>query len=242
MDSQGVFEIGPYDTWAGLPYDWEHATAVNGPDQRSSHSGHAKRLSVRSSQSLLDEDYDLFDSEVMDKFLFDVAESNNSRSNHASSSSFCGMLEAEGTSPPATEKPTKAGSDGSSPLTEVVIDIPGERRRAQNRAAQRAHRERQKRYVAQLEKRFFTLQANYNHLDEKYKKVEREHQCLIRMLSARQTPNTSPDSQASVDSYLSICNNGDPLVTNEFLLCEQEPEPALAVGINQMLSTKSGVP
>ncbi|OAP61357.1 hypothetical protein AYL99_03560 [Fonsecaea erecta] len=238
MESQGLFEPVTLDTWAGLPYDWNHTTADHLPRQRGSDSGHAKRLPVRAS---LDEDYDLFDTEVMDRLLFDVTESDTSRSHSASSVSFCGLLEAEGSSPPANEKRTKNASDGNSPITEVVIDIPGERRRAQNRAAQRAHRERQKRYVAQLEKRFFTLQANYNHLDEKYKRVEREHQSLIQMLSARQTPTTSPTPQASADSFLSICNN-DPLVVNEFLLCEQEAEHALDLGMNEMLSTKLGVP
>ncbi|KIX96725.1 uncharacterized protein Z520_07444 [Fonsecaea multimorphosa CBS 102226] len=243
MDSQSLFENVPFDTCAGFPFDWDHTTAVNLPGQRTSGLGHAKRLPERKSQSSLDEDYDLFESEVMDKFFFDVTESNPSRNNYTTSSSaaFCGLLEAEGTSPPANEKRIKAVPDGSSPVPEVVIDIPGERRRAQNRAAQRAHRERQKRYVAQLEKRFFALQANYNHLDEKYKKVEREHQSLIQMLSSRQTPTPSPASQASVDSYLSICID-DPLVPNEFLLHEQEPAQALALGIDGMFSTKLGVP
>ncbi|KAH0846221.1 hypothetical protein FOPE_12324 [Fonsecaea pedrosoi] len=243
MNSQGLFETSPYHTWTGPPFEWDHTPAVHLPNPQSSDSGHAKRLASRSGQSLLDENYDLFDTEVVDKFLFNVVycpSSVDSKDDYTSSVSFCGMLEAEGTSPPATGARTKVISDTSSPMTEVVIDIPGERRRAQNRAAQRAHRERQKRYVAQLEKRFFALQANYNHLDEKYKKVEREHQSLMRMLS-RQIPATPPVAQANMDSFLSVSSN-DPLAVNEFLLCDQEPEQTMAEGIDGVFSKGLGVP
>ncbi|EXJ66205.1 uncharacterized protein A1O5_10821 [Cladophialophora psammophila CBS 110553] len=241
LDTQDLFEIGPYDTWAAFTYDWDQPLAADLPSQPSHEPGHVDRLRVRSSKPLLDEDCDLFDPEVMDKFLIDVVESNNCRSNYASSALSCGILETEGTPPPNTERQAKAISNTSSPMTEVVIDIPGERRRAQNRAAQRAHRERQKRYVAQLEKRFFALQANYNHLDEKYKRVEKEYQSLIRMLFSRQPPTTSPVSQASTDSFLSTCSH-DSLLANELLLCEHQHDQVLALEMDETLPSNLGVP
>src|ERR1700742_1856137 len=79
-----------------------------------------------------------------------------------------------------------------------------QRRRAQNRAAQRAHRERQKRYVAQLEKRFFALQANYNQLDEKYKSVQKEYESLITFVRSQQTPTDSPLLQTNVELVQSL--------------------------------------
>lgn len=100
---------------------------------------------------------------------------------------------------------TEIGSESNSPMPQVILSIPGEvcsgsieldcwlmycpqRRRAQNRVAQRAHRERQKRYIADLESKFITLQSDFKELDKKYRLIQRDNEFLTSLLGSQQMP------------------------------------------------------
>jgi phage shock protein A len=102
-----------------------------------------------------------------------------------------------------------------------------QRRRAQNRVAQRAHRERQKSYVAKLEKRFFELQTNYTQLDEKFRLVQQQYEA---MLSTRQAQHAVVDSPLLKTSSSSspVLDTIELKSLNEFSLCEQALDRVLA--------------
>src|ERR1700761_3664484 len=110
-----------------------------------------------------------------------------------------------------------------------------QRRRAQNRAAQRAHRERQKRYVSQLEKRFFALQANYHQLDEKYQEVQKKYASLTRDLQPQPTPLDTPVLETATDPALNFPSTDLHSLT-EFSMCEQELDRVLAFRIERRTS------
>jgi hypothetical protein len=105
-------------------------------------------------------------------------------------------------------------------LHEVTLS---QRRRAQNRVAQRAHRERQKSYVVKLEKRFFELQENYSQLDEKYKLVQQQYEAMLSLMHQTDSPllKTSSASSPVLDSL-------ELKSLNEFSLCERALDRVLA--------------
>jgi hypothetical protein len=80
--------------------------------------------------------------------------------------------------------------------------------------------------VAQLEKRFFTLQANYNQLEETYNMVRKEYKSLLDLLKTHPTPSNTPP-QRSLEPVLTLAAKSSHGV-NEFSLCEQELDRVLA--------------
>ncbi|KIW70805.1 hypothetical protein PV04_03043 [Phialophora macrospora] len=234
MDSQHRLQIDTYESWPVLPYDLGHPDPT---DAASTGLGPVVDMYSDTSTVLTYGDFVPFDPDKMEKFLIDVVESNHERSTPSSSAVFHGRMDPSGTLTPIAKRGPKTASDRGSPLPDMMMDISGERRRAQNRAAQRAHRERQKRYVAQLEKRFFALQANYNHLDEKYKAVQREYEALISFVQSQQTPVDSPLLRTSAEPVLAF-SSPDLQPLSEFSLCEQELDRVLAFRVDETPSPK----
>ncbi|ETI23710.1 hypothetical protein G647_05515 [Cladophialophora carrionii CBS 160.54] len=218
MDCHNPLQIETYDSWPVFPCELDHNHLSGNADPvlgriNDPRSGTSNRLTY--------EDLGLFDPDTMETILMGVVESHHEKSNPTSLAACPDSMNTTVTRPPLAKIGIKAPSDHGPPLPEMVGDISGERRRAQNRAAQRAHRDRQKRYVAQLEKRFFALQANYIHLDERYKTVQKEYEALVSFVRSQPTPTESPLLGTVAEPTLTF-SFPDLQRRSEFSLCEQE--------------------
>lgn len=133
---------------------------------------------------------------------------------------------------------TLIDSESNSPVPEVLLSIPGEvcrvgfevecwliscpqRRRAQNRVAQRAHRERQKRYIAELESKFIALQANFTELDKKCQLLQRDNEFLISLMDSQQIPTVFSSLPRCTEPFFAY-SSGDLEVGNRLSLCGQD--------------------
>ncbi|EXJ62428.1 hypothetical protein A1O7_02863 [Cladophialophora yegresii CBS 114405] len=225
MDCQNRLHIEAYDSWSLLPCGIGHSHIRGDVSTGLSHI-HDTRSDTPN--LLRYEDLELSDPDKMESFMMAVVGSHHEKSITTSLAACHDSIHPTVTRPPLAKRGrVKAASDHGSPLPDMMMDISGERRRAQNRAAQRAHRDRQKRYVAQLEKRFFALQASYNHLNEKYKTVQKEYEALISFVRSQQIPTDSPFLRTSAEPTLTFSSPDlEPL--SEFSKCEQELDRVLA--------------
>ncbi|OCT50493.1 hypothetical protein CLCR_07180 [Cladophialophora carrionii] len=211
-------EIETYGSWPVIPCELDHNHLSGNADPvldrtNDPHSGTSNRLTYG--------DLELLDPDTMETILMGVFESHHEKSKSTSLAACPDSMNTTVTRPPLAKIGVKALSDHGPPLPEMVVDISGERRRAQNRAAQRAHRDRQKRYVAQLEKRFFALQANYTHLDERYQTVQKEYEALVSFVRSQPTPTESPLLRTVAEPSLTF-SFPDLQPLSEFSLCVQE--------------------
>ncbi|KAJ9603334.1 hypothetical protein H2200_012112 [Cladophialophora chaetospira] len=226
MDSGTPLEINTRSSWRAPSYDMQNATIIGLTHDGITGFGDVNHMSSDDSRLTPYDDFELFESNEMKTFLMDLPKANHGRSSSTRLSTFGGP-HSSSTPPRLAKRETAASSGIDSPSPEMYIDISGERRRAQNRTAQRAHRERQKRYVSQLEKRFFALQASYHQLDEKYKTVQRQYESLASLVHSQQTLMDSPMLQDVTEVVLGFSSAEVPPF-NEFSWCEQELDRILA--------------
>jgi hypothetical protein len=78
----------------------------------------------------------------------------------------------------------------------------GKRRRAQNRASQRAFRDRKEKYVKEVEERLKELENKYNNLSEAHENLRREYVTLKRELDTMSVEDArSPDGISPSGSF-----------------------------------------
>ena len=96
---------------------------------------------------------------------------------------------------------------GTSPQNSVVL-IQAQRRRAQNRASQRAFRERKEKHASDLQQQLNELEAKHKELLDSYEKLDatnakmaEEMECLRQRIAALQTPDGSDLSELSINGF-----------------------------------------